>query len=85
MAVVTEEGEPISKLEERIRQLAATRDSLHADVGLLREKVTILTLEKEAAELEEEVNELLNEKKDLEEKVAAFDSPVVEDIEKVTN
>jgi len=81
MALVTEQAELIPKLEERIRELAATRASVYKDIEALREQVTILTLEREVASLEEEVNKLLNEKKSLEETVATFESPVVEDLE----
>ncbi len=85
MALVTEQAELIPKLEERIRELATTRATVYKDIEALREQVTILTLEKEVASLEEEVNKLLGEKKSLEEKVATFDSPVVEDLEQVAN
>lgn len=81
MALVTEQAELIPKLEEKIRELATTRASVYKDIEALREQVTILTLEKEVASLEEEVNKLLNEKKSLEETVTTFDSPVVEDLE----
>src|SRR5437899_2286837 len=82
MAVVTQQAEQIPKLEERIKELATTRDAVRADIDALREQVTILTLENEVTALEEEVNRLLSEKKTLEEKVACFDPPEeVEDIE----
>ncbi len=85
MALVTEQAELIPKLEGRIRELAATRATVYKDIEALREQVTILTLEKEVASLEEEVNKLLSEKKSLEEKVSTFDSPAVEDLEQVAN
>ena len=86
MAVVTQQAEQIPKLEERIRELARTRDTVRADIDALMEQVTILTLENDVTALEEEVNRLLSEKKTLEEKVASFDPPEeVEDIEKAAN
>ncbi len=86
MAVVTQQAEQIPKLEGKIRELAATRDAVRADINALREQVMILTLENEVGALEEEVNKLLSEKKTLEEKVASFDPPgQVEDIEEAAN
>ncbi len=86
MAVVIQQAEQIPKLEGKIRELAATRDAVRADINALREQVMILTLENEVGALEEEVNKLLSEKKTLEEKVASFDPPgQVEDIEEAAN
>jgi uncharacterized coiled-coil DUF342 family protein len=73
MAVMAEYSTKVIELGEKARQLASWRDSLRAEVESLKERFTLLQLENEVNALQNEIDTLLKEKNELEEKLAALD------------
>lgn len=72
MEVITQYADRKTELGERIRVLEEERSSLMSDIVSLKEKLTVLDLERHSASLNNEVEALRTEKTVLEEKIASF-------------
>jgi predicted nucleic acid-binding Zn-ribbon protein len=72
LEAVTEYADRKSELETRIEALEAEQASLIADISALKEKLTMLELERHASSLASDVEALRTEKTVLEEKIASY-------------
>ena len=73
MAVFAEYSNKITELGEKARELAFRRNALHAEVESLKDRLALLQLEREVNSLQNEIEALVKEKSELNEKLAAFD------------
>lgn len=72
MEVITQYADRKTELGERIRLLEEERSSLMSDIVSLKEKLTVLDLERHSASLGNEVEALRTEKTVLEEKITSL-------------
>ncbi len=75
MEVVTQYADHKSELEQQIRALETEQASLLTDITGLKERLTMLELERHASSLNSEVEALRTEKAVLEEKVSSYSNP----------
>ncbi len=66
-------SEKVMELGAKSKHLASQRDALHSEVESLKERLALVELENEVNSLQNEIDGLLKEKSELQEKLAAFD------------
>jgi peptidoglycan hydrolase CwlO-like protein len=72
MTVVIEYVSRKAELEEKIKSLESEKNSLISDIAALKEKISMMELERIAKALESEVQTLRNEKELLEQRAAEY-------------